>query len=1317
MRFERKTKLTKKILVALSLGVSILSYSAVGMAISVEDVTGRSAGVNVGSLTNTNGVGITSTAQNNVVNWSSYNVGRDQTVQYDANNYLNLIGGKGPSQIDGTIKGGGNIYLINPNGVIFGDNSSVNVGNLYVSTNALTAKAISDFENKGTNPLANSVANGGDIMNLGKIQADSVYFEGNVVMLKNADEVQVGKDDKTGKDKVTINARDAIEVGNAGDVENKWTYDKDVGITGYTLINNFNEFKNMKPGGNYMLATDVNASAAGEWDGVGDLENEGRIFFNGLNHTISNLVIGRMEEGSRKSHIGSIFSDFHGVVKNLNVANSTIYGKEDVGVIAGHMYEGAVVDNCHITNCKVYGIEAVGGLVGRACGGSIINSTNESEVYGWNGVGGIVGITDSSDKNSGNFSLINCQNMGDVVCYYDDGYRNYPDNSDNWHYGADNHYVNGFAGGLIGAAHQGEEYTDKFVDIIDSTNRGTVTGTTYVGGLVGSGGAILTINNCENHGNVKGESFVGGLVGQYLPQVSIKTGEMFGKVMTAPLPADEMPSFERCLNTGDVYASISNDSLKNGGTLFGSYSSAEIIKYNENTGMLYEGEVVRSAGEPAKYGIENVTQVGYQFGPQADVYDLEANNDRPVLPLEGKVKIGNVTIDVKDNITSITSTQDNNVIGWPTFNVDVDDIVQFDNRNYLNLVYKNSPSYILGKITAGGNVYIINPNGIIFGYGSTTNVSNLYLSTRPISNKEWSTYIGDDGALQLSSGVLKSLSDIIKNLTGDVSVFGNVTAEDSMYIEGNTVTLADAGEMRIGNEISAKGNAGRWAFVDDNQYTSKIKFKSVTYTSQGQEILASITIFGEEDITKYWLVRDIYELQNMKNNLTANYMLAGDIDAQGKGFDPIGTGSIKDGYLDTTGAYSGIFDGNGFTISNLTVNRTDTDVVGLFGVNSGVVKNVGLENSNITGNNYVGGIAGINAGVTTACYNTGGTVTGNQYVGGLAGANVNTLVGYNQSSVTGQGAPNNTEWKGYNVGGLAGLNTGHLVGYNTGEVKGVSRVGGLAGESYGTVKEAGVVIGYNTGNVSGSNCVGGLVGLAAPYDKRYSTVIGYNLANVTGLTDIGGLIGYLQNDGCSDFFVRGYNVGQVTSTMVSGDSTTVSGLVGKKGQEGQEDSYKLKGYSYTDIKGSSKGDSTESTAAWKDDIIDPKNPIEFTLSYGAVYRSEDRLDDSTFNKRFSKYFIFANDGEHLPQLECFFSTAANVSTLPKYALDFFALVVSDNLITKSDIIPTEAETFATTFVTKVDINDFAVTGPTNSSIVILEDDNDEEEKEEKNEGI
>ncbi len=147
MNAKRKNHLTKKILVALSLGACLLSYSGTGMAISTNDVTKHSDGVTVQSRNDVpfTGVNIESSATNTVIDWSSYNVAQNEIVQYDGKNYLNLIGSNDPSQINGKIRGGGNIYLINPNGVMFGDTSSVDVGNLYVSARPLNGSEWNNY--------------------------------------------------------------------------------------------------------------------------------------------------------------------------------------------------------------------------------------------------------------------------------------------------------------------------------------------------------------------------------------------------------------------------------------------------------------------------------------------------------------------------------------------------------------------------------------------------------------------------------------------------------------------------------------------------------------------------------------------------------------------------------------------------------------------------------------------------------------------------------------------------------------------------------------------------------------------------------------------------------------------------------------------------------------------------------------------------------------------------------------------------------------------------------------------------------------------
>ena len=80
-----------------------------------------------------------------------------------------------------------------------------------------------------------------------------------------------------------------------------------------------------------------------------------------------------------------------------------------------------------------------------------------------------------------------------------------------------------------------------------------------------------------------------------------------------------------------------------------------------------------------------------------------------------------------------------------------------------------------------------------------------------------------------------------------------------------------------------------------------------------------------------------------------------DLDLSGINWDPIGTGGAGDNKY-----FKGVFDGNGHTIKNLTINRPDEDTVGLFGsISSGAeIKNLGLTDVDVIGNDYVGGLVG-----------------------------------------------------------------------------------------------------------------------------------------------------------------------------------------------------------------------------------------------------------------------------------------------------------------------------------------------------------------------
>lgn len=89
--------------------------------------------------------------------------------------------------------------------------------------------------------------------------------------------------------------------------------------------------------------------------------------------------------------------------------------------------------------------------------------------------------------------------------------------------------------------------------------------------------------------------------------------------------------------------------------------------------------------------------------------------------------------------------------------------------------------------------------------------------------------------------------------------------------------------------------------------------------------------------------------------------------------------------------YSGNFDGNGKTIRGLCIIDTSCNYVGLFGANGGKIENLGIVESHIKGNKYVGSICGYNlGGIITNCYNHC-DIIGTDYVGGISGSTTSSI--------------------------------------------------------------------------------------------------------------------------------------------------------------------------------------------------------------------------------------------------------------------------------------------------------------------------------------
>ncbi|MBN1807318.1 MAG: hypothetical protein JW837_18880 [Sedimentisphaerales bacterium] len=226
--------------------------------------------------------------------------------------------------------------------------------------------------------------------------------------------------------------------------------------------------------------------------------------------------------------------------------------------------------------------------------------------------------------------------------------------------------------------------------------------------------------------------------------------------------------------------------------------------------------------------------------------------------------------------------------------------------------------------------------------------------------------------------------------------------------------------------------------------------------------------------------------------------------------------------------FTGIFDGNDCTISNLGISSTLTANTGLFGTVGGEISNLGLINPNIIaqGGNVGSLIGFLNHGIITNCYARGAVVSGSTNIGGL--------IGLNTGRVTLCWSSGNVSGDSY-VGGLTGLiDDGKLQQCcSRADVSANSNVGGLAGKT--TDESSEVMNCYATGTVEGDRYVGGLVG-QVEQGRVYKC---YSAGSVTGNRDVGGLTGFIRVLGdVSRSYWDTQTSGQETSAGGSGKTTS-----------------------------------------------------------------------------------------------------------------------------------------------------------------------------------
>ena len=812
------------------------------------------------------------------------------------------------------------------------------------------------------------------------------------------------------------------------------------------------------------------------WSPIGDHVNEFSSIFDGNGYTLSNLKINkpiRNNVGLFGVTIGD--GDRTAVIKDVGLLGVVVHGgtRNFVGSLVGQN-KGGMISNGYSTG-QISGDIRVGGRIGGLVGsngGTISNSYSTAQVSGYIRVGGLVG---------GNEGMIS------------------------------NSY---------------------------STSR--VSGHVNIGGLVGgNSGTISNSYSSGPTGRVSGAGNVGGLVGS-------NTGVISNSYSTKRVQATDSSAFAG----GLVGLRAEN------GTATYSYWDTETSETTKSVGGV--GKTTTELQSPTTAtGIYAAWDSGWDFGLPNE-YPAITDRDGRLLPGQ---RTG-IRLTGNSGIVEV-----NNELYWIKRDGSVVSYRQIGGSNVLSDATTNTHKL---KLTI--------PKSLVIEGESTRLVFERKLTDGSTEHLVLTVKPGGRGAIDLSSSLpIRRLASriltappvpLIEDPDSTTDNLGRIDhyqwqrfdIPNWVAVGSNTQTYTISGETSSGTQfrvqITYTDGQGYAATVSSAPVTYRITnitstWGEFSYTTNDMTFVGARYVCSDDDtdidndddgLIELCYLEDLdairYQLQGIGLKRSSGdslhrrgcggsrcngYELVRDLDFRADDSYRTTANKVKwattatAGWLPIGGIFRGIFAGNSYTLSNLSIARTTSNDIGLFSTvsESGSINDLCLLNVVVHGNDYVGGLAGNNDGSIINSYSTG-RVSGSNYVGGLAG------------------------------------NNGRLINnsYSTGQVSGVEYVGGLVGYNYSSE----IINSYSTGTVkaTGSDAsVGGLVG----YNDSGKLSNSYSAGQVEATGDsafAGGLVG--QNVGSEASITNSYSTGKVTA---NGDSASVGGLVGHNDSGKISNSYSL----------------------------------------------------------------------------------------------------------------------------------------------------------------
>ena len=898
----------------------------------------------------------------------------------------------------------------------------------------------------------------------------------------------------------------------------------DGGCTGYELTANL-DFDTDDDGD--VDSDDDYWNGGDGWEPIGEADAPFVADFKGNRRTVSNLFIDRDTE----DEVGLFGAVDRNGISGVTLVGADVTGRDAVGSLLGAAVYGVAVAN-HATG-QVSGQDEVGGLVGRTWG-PVWFSSAAVNVSGNDAVGGLVGH----------------QTLNDTVASYATG------------------NVEGMeaVGGLVGAVSdttqiieasyatgnvsgRGARLTDSdsgfiICDLLGGfTLSGPVDATTStgggVGGLVGSSCGHVQVSYAT--GAVSGTTAVGGLVGS----------GRFAKPRSAYWN----------LETSGVRVGVGEDDADDNGVIdsterlrlgVGGKTIAELQTPTDYTGI-YEAWNVE-LGNPFDVG-EPDDPWDFGTATQYPVLSLDLNDDnratwqevgyqvRTSLTLRAATRANQAQVDLSWNAISTSSWSPAPDLSYTLYRDD-GATIEAIGTNLTGLTHTDSGvtvgdpyTYWVAALLDGGEATRSAPVSVTAGGANQAPLAVGILPDRQLTVGSMAVQVDVAAAFQdpdndtLTYGATSSLTSVATlSRSGSVVTITpgaagrtiiTVTATDA---SGSGMVASQRFRVTVGHDYDTDGDGligvSNLAQLDAMRYDRDGNGYAGTEAAYAAAFPAPLDRMGcgVDGCSGYELLADLDFDTDGDGAVDSD----DDYWNEGDGWVPIGWDSTYEFPF----FFNATFDGNEHTLSNLfTAGRAYSGLFGRIGLD-GEVRELTLSDVNVTGTEAAGALVGENQGLLIGVRSSG-QVSGELHVGGLVGLNLRLVyLSRSSAAVTGNRPPLSpgTIIAFFGVpaatGGLVGYNTGYVVySYATGPVTSDSHAGGLVGYHYSKLINAS----YATGPVTGSPA-GGLVGtIGTPFNEatiRASYATGSVESRIAG-----GLVGHLYDEGT---ITASYATGRVT---------------------------------------------------------------------------------------------------------------------------------------------------------------------------------------------